>query len=38
MCVCVFKTPTFFLIHSCVDGHLCCFCILAIVTNAAVEQ
>ena len=26
-----------FFIHSAVDGHLCCFCVLAIVNNAAIN-
>ena len=32
VCMCVFHI---FFIHSSVDGHLSCFCILAIVNNAA---
>ena len=26
-----------FFIHSSVDGHMCCFCILAIIDNAALS-
>ena len=34
VCVCVYHI---FLIHSSVDGHLGCFCVLAIVNRAAVN-
>ena len=41
-CVCVYiymyvYIYIIFLIHSSVDGHLCCFCVLTIVNNAAIN-